>query len=146
MMYGSKEYRLAQALVVFSRAWEELAAASKACPDMDVHALYPFYILDYEEIAPAVKAWALMHASNIMRNVPDKVCNPDCYGCPYLGKGLDQDTGLCIGYEDKKCGRHPYIMFTPEAVMPFLKEHGVDTTGMSPEAIQLTYMRKVVQK
>lgn len=145
MMYGSKEYRLAQALVVFSRAWEELAAASKACPNMDVSDFYPFYLLDYEEMAPAVKTWALSHASNIMKNVPDKVYNPECFHCPYLGKGLDQETGLCKGYEATKCGRHPYIMFTPEAVRPFLHEHGVDTTGMSPEAIQLTYVRKVEQ-
>lgn len=144
-MYGNKEYRFAQALVVFARAWEELAAASQACPDIDVSELYPFYLLDYEGITPSVKAWALHYASRIMKEVPDKVPNPDCYGCQYISEGLDPETGLCKGYDQMHCGRHPLIMFTPEAVRPFLMEHGVDTTGSTPEAIQMIYCRKVLQ-
>lgn len=147
MVLGSNEYRFAQALLVFSSAWEELAKASLACPEQDVSDLYPFYLLDYEEIAPAVKSWCLHHASRIMKEVPDKVYNPECFQCPYLSSGIDKVTGLCEGYPAMKCGRHPYIMFTPEAVKPFMLEHepGFDPDSVSPEGLQLMYMRRMEQ-
>lgn len=147
---GSKEYRFAQALLVFSSAWEELAKASIDCPDQDVSDLYPFYLLDYEEIAPAVKSWCLHHASRIMKQVPDQVYNPECFQCPYLGSGIDKATGLCEGYPAMKCGRHPYIQFSPEAVRPFLLKHefgleDTDLSKVSPEGLQLMYMRRMEQ-
>ena len=40
-MYGSKEYRMAKALLMFNQAFKELAAASKALPDLDVRRFSP---------------------------------------------------------------------------------------------------------
>lgn len=146
-LLGSKEYRFAQALLVFSSAWEELAKASIDCPDQDVSDLYPFYLLDYEEIAPAVKSWCLHHASRIMKEVPDTVYNPECFKCPYLKQGIDKATGLCVGYPVMKCGRHPYIMFSPEAVKPFMLKHApdLDLDSLSAEGLQLMYVRRMEQ-
>ena len=141
-LLGSNEYRFAQALLVFSSAWEELTKASLACPEQDVSDLYPFYLLDYEEIQPAVKSWCLHHASRIMKEVPDKVYNPACVQCSYMKAGLDPTTGLCMGFNEKQCGSHPYVMFEPAVVLPFLKKLGVDTTDLKREALQLLYVRK----
>lgn len=140
---GRNELAFAQALVVFSNAWEAMAKASLACPDVDVSDMYPFYLLDYEEIAPAVKAWCLHHASILMRNAPDKVYNPDCFDCPFAGEGLDPETGLCKGYNSMHCARHPYIIFTPEAVKPFLMRQLPDTdlSDLTDISLEMLYLQ-----
>lgn len=139
------DYRFAQALLRFSKAWEELAAASKAVDNYDVSELYPFYLLDYEEIQSAVKAWCLHHASNLLKHVPDLVYNPACMDCPYMQTGIDPATGCCRGHSYKECVLHPLVMFSVDTVIPFLTRCGVDIDGLSPEAIQLLYVRKVVE-
>lgn len=141
-MYGNKEYRFAIALLQFSRAWEELTQASMSLSDMDVSELYPFYLLDYEAIQPAVKQWCAHHASKILAHVPDQVYNPACVHCRYLKAGLGAD-GMCKGMHEMKCNNHPTIMFTPQAVLPFMYANDISTQGCSPEAIQLLYTRKV---
>lgn len=141
-MMGSKEYRFAVALLQFNRTWEELVKASVALPDLDVSELYPFYLLDFEELQPAVKQWCMHHASKIMQQVPDVVYNPACAMCPYVSAGLDED-GLCKGLHTTGCSNHPTIMFTTQAVTPFLLAHNVDVQGQTPEALQLLYTRKV---
>jgi len=80
-----------------------------------------------------------------MKEVPDKVYNPSCVHCPYMKSGLDPATGLCMGFNEKQCGNHPYVMFEPAVVLPFLKKLGVDTTDLSREALQLLYMKKAVE-
>lgn len=141
-MYGSKEYALAVALLQFSKAYEELIKASKRLPDMDLSDLYPFYLLDFEDIQPAVKQWCLHHASRIIAAVPDRVANPACTDCPYIFAGIDT-SGICKGQTTMQCTNHPEIMFTREAVIPFLKANGVDYTDCDDATLQLLYCRKV---
>lgn len=140
---GKNELEFAQALIVFSNAWEAMVKASLACTDVDVSDLYPFYLLDYEEIAPAVKAWCLHHVSILMHNAPDRVYNPDCFGCQFADAGLDPETGLCKGYTTVGCARHPFIIFTPEAVKPFLmrQQPDIDLSNLTDTNLELLYLR-----
>lgn len=144
-MFGIKENALAVALLQFSHAYEELVKASKRLPTYDLSALYPFFLLDFEEIQPAVKQWCLYHAGDIIAQVPDRVPNPACIECPFIKAGLSSD-GLCKGQEKTHCNNYPMIMFTRESVLPFLKACDVDITGCDDAALQLLYVRKVEEK
>ena len=144
-MYGSKEYRFAVALLQFSKAWEELAQASAALPDMDVSDLYPFYLLDYEAIQPAVKQWCLHNAAKIMQFVPDITYNPACAKCKYLSAGIN-DNGLCKGADIVHCNNYPMITFSVQAVAQYMAMHNIDIQQMTPETVQLMYTRKVEEE
>ena len=141
-MYGSKEYRMAKALLMFNQAFKELAAASKALPDLDVSQLYPFYLLDYEQIQPDVEQWCLFHASKIINQVPDRVPNSACAGCPWLHAGIGPD-GLCKGTKTTGCRQYPEMMFTRAAATTFLSSLGVDTSQMDDAVLQMVYTQKV---
>lgn len=60
----------AKALLVFKDAYNVLVTASKRLPDYDVSERYPFYLLDFEEIAPAVTQWCTVNASKLLLKVP----------------------------------------------------------------------------
>ena len=139
-MYGSKEYRMAKALLMFNQAFKELAAASKALPDLDVSQLYPFYLLDYEQIQP--EQWCLFHASKIINQVPDRVPNSACAGCPWLHAGIGPD-GMCKGTKTTGCRQYPEMMFTRAAATTFLSSLGVDTSQMDDAVLQMVYTQKV---
>ena len=141
-MYGSKEYRMAKALLTFNQAFKALAAASKALPDLDVSQLYPFYLLDYEQIQPDVEQWCLFHASKIINQVPDRVPNSACAGCPWLHAGIGPD-GLCKGAKTTGCRQYPEMMFTRAAATTFLSSLGVDTSQMDDAVLQMIYTQKV---
>lgn len=141
-MYGSKEYALAVALLQFSSAFENLVKASRRLPDFELGELYPFYLLDFEEIQPAAKQWCLHHAGYILASVPDRVPNPACANCKHIFAGLNED-GLCKGQKEVHCTNHPEVMFTRETVLPYLKACDVDITGCDDAALQLLYVRKV---
>lgn len=141
-MYGSKEYRMAKALLMFNQAFKELAAASKALPDLDVSQLYPFYLLDYEQIQPDVEQWCLFHASKIINQVPDRVPNSACASCPWLHAGIGPD-GLCKGTKTTGCRQYPEMMFTRAAATTFLSSLGVDTSQMDDAVLQMVYTQKV---
>lgn len=141
-MYGSKEYRMAQALLMFNQAFKELTLASKALPDMDVSQFYPFYLLDYEQIQPDVEQWCLFHASKIINQVPDRVPNSACAGCPWLYAGIGPD-GLCRGTKTTGCRQYPEMMFTRAAATTFLSSLGVDTSQMDDAVLQMVYTQKV---
>lgn len=116
MVDGLLEYNLARAMFEFKQAYSRLVKASTAIPDLDLSAGYPFYLLDFEEIEPAVSQWCTLHANKLMESVPDRVDNPACIGCKSFRCGLGAD-GLC------KCGpcvNYPYIVFTRDACMPAL--------------------------
>lgn len=141
-MYGSKEYRMAKALLMFNQAYKELVAASTALPDLDVSQLYPFYLLDYEQIQPDVEQWCLFHASKIINQVPDRVPNSACASCPWLYAGVGPD-GLCKGAKTTGCRQYPEMMFTRAAATTFLSSLGVDTSQMDEAVLQMVYTQKV---
>lgn len=141
-MYGSKEYRMAKALLMFNQAFKELAAASKALPDLDVSQFYPFYLLDYEQIQPDVEQWCLFHASKIINQVPDRVPNSACAGCPWLYAGVGPD-GLCKGTKTTGCRQYPEMMFTRAVATTFLSSLGVDASQMDDAVLQMVYTQKV---
>ncbi len=144
-MYGNKEYQLALALLQFNQAWTSLVTISKQLPDMDLSELYPFFLLDFEEIQPAVKQWCLVHAGNILTRIPDRVPNPACVACKYVKAGITPD-GVCTGAKEVNCTNYPVIQFARELVVPFLASIGVDTTNMSDAVVQATYLREVDAK
>lgn len=137
----SKEYRMAVALLQFKSAFMALAAASKEMPDLDVSENYPFYLLDYEEIAPAVSQWCSIHAARLMQALPERVDNPACISCLYYRAGL-LPSGLCKGAEKKRCHIHPTIVYSREAVTPYLLAQEVKVAELDDSSIHLLYMRK----
>lgn len=137
----NNEYKLAVALLQFKMAYKQLVDASKAMPDYDISQGYPFYLLDYEVIEPAVLQWCTVHAQRLLRNLPDKIDNPACIDCSDLRVGL-APSGVCAGKE-QKCTIFPYIQFSKEAVTPFLTTNGIDLTGLDDTAIHVLYIRKV---
>lgn len=141
-MYGSKAYRMAQALLMFNQAYKELTQASKALPDLDVSQLYPFYLLDFEQIQPDVEQWCLFHASKIINQVPDRVPNSACASCPWLYAGTGPD-GLCKGTKTTGCRQYPEMMFTRAATTTFLSSLGVDTSQMDDAVLQMVYTQKI---
>lgn len=69
-------HRLANALIAFKNAFTELTDASKAVPDYDISENYPFYLLNYEEIAPAVVQWCNIHATKLLKQLTYDVPSP----------------------------------------------------------------------
>lgn len=140
MIGGNKEYRAAIGFLNFRRAYKELVEATKDMPDLDVTEGYPFFLLDFEDIAPAVLNWATLHAGRLMDMLPDMVVNPACImkGCEYLGKPIGTD-GQCRGADDIKCGLYPMIMFQREQVEPALWAKGHKTAALNESEVKLLY-------
>ena len=69
-------HRLANALINFKHAFTELTDASVAIPDYDISEGYPFYLLDYETIAPAVSQWCNIHATKLLKQLTYDVPSP----------------------------------------------------------------------
>lgn len=139
----NKEYNLAIALLQFKRVYKELTTASKALPDIDLTEMYPFYILDFEELTDNVAAWCNIHASNILRELPDKVDNPICTQCPDFRIGLSAD-GLCKAVTKNACSAFPFIIFSREQVAPFMAQHNDPVrTEDSDKEVYLRYVSKL---
>ena len=116
MVEGLNEYNLAKALLDFKQAYANLVKASIAMPDLDVSEGYPFYLLNFEEIEPAVRQWCTLHANKLMETVPDRVDNPACLECKHFRCGLGTDGQCKCG----PCNNYPFVMFMREACMPAL--------------------------
>ena len=134
-------YRLAVALLQFKTAYKNLTAASKELPDYDISDCYPFYLLDFETIESSVVQWCTLHASNLMKNLPDRVDNPACLKCPYFRAGIGAD-GQCKALTKTFCNIFPYIIFTREAIVPALTAHNVNIEGLNDSELHLLYMKK----
>lgn len=141
-MEANKMYRMATALINFTAAFSELAAASKALPELDVSELYPFYLLDYEKIDVDVKQWCLHHASKLLGQVPDKVPNSACAQCPWLYAGLDHD-GQCKGRKTTGCNLFPQTVFQRSSAAAFLSHYGFDPTKYDDGVLQAYYVKTI---
>lgn len=140
MIGTTKEYDMAVALLQFKAAFHKLVTASKALPDLDVSEGYPFYLLDYEVIEPAVLQWCSIHAARLMEALPDVVTNPACLNCEHVGKGIGA-SGLCAG--NQGCGIYPVISFSPAQCKPALIAAGYSVDKLSDSEVELLYMQEV---
>lgn len=143
MIGTTKEYDMAVALLQFKAAFHKLVTASKALPDLDVSEGYPFYLLDYEVIEPAVLQWCSIHASRLMEALPDVVTNPACLNCEHVGKGIGA-SGLCAG--NQSCGIYPVISFSPAQCKPALIAAGYSVDKLSDSEVELLYMQEVQKR
>lgn len=139
----NKEYQAAVAFLQLKIAYERLVKATQQLPDLDVSDCYPFYILDFEDIQPAVSQWCNVHATALMKHLPAQVDNPQCVGCTYFRQGIAKN-GLCVGAHLQSCQVYPLIPYDRLQVTPFLKLHGCDITLDTPDDVaHLLYIRKV---
>lgn len=143
MIGTTKEYDMAVALLQFKAAFHKLVTASKALPDLDVSEGYPFYLLDYEVIEPAVLQWCSIHAARLMEALPDVVTNPACLNCEHVGKGIGA-SGLCAG--NQGCGIYPVISFSPAQCKPALIAAGYSVDKLSDSEMELLYMQEVQKR
>ena len=143
MIGTTKEYDMAVALLQFKAAFHKLVTASKALPDLDVSEGYPFYLLDYEVIEPAVLQWCSIHAARLMEALPDVVTNPACLNCEHVGKGIGA-SGLCAG--NQGCGIYPVISFSPAQGKPALIAAGYNVDRLSDSEVELLYMQEVQKR
>lgn len=140
MIGTTKEYDMAVALLQFKSAFQRLVTASKALPDLDVSEAYPFYLLDYEKIAPAVAQWCSIHAAKLMEALPDIVINPACLECEHVGRGVNA-AGLCAG--NQSCSIYPYISFNVAQCKPALTKAGFALDQLSDSEVELIYIQEV---
>ena len=143
MIGTTKEYDMAVALLQFKAAFHKLVTASKALPDLDVSEGYPFYLLDYEVIEPAVLQWCSIHAARLMEALPDVVTNPACLNCEHVGKGIGA-SGLCAG--NQSCGIYPVISFSVAQCKPALIAAGYNVDKLSDSEVELLYMQEVQKR
>lgn len=133
---------MAVAFINFDKAYEELVAASVAMgDDFDVSQCYPFYLLDFEEIAPAVKQWTAVHSRKLLNELPDKVINPACLVCPHYSKQAVMDGNCSVTNRD--CINYPYIQFSRQTVTPYMEMVGYDVATLDDAELELMYMKEV---
>lgn len=137
-----KEYRLAVAFSNMRKTYKELVAASEALPDIDVSEGYPFFLLDFEVIAQAVDQWCAIQTAKILEGLPNRVANPACLSCEFLGIGLDT-TGQCAGSAKKACHVFPFIVYSKEQAKAALLSLGYVTKNMTDTDIELAYLKEV---
>lgn len=135
-----REYNLATALLQFRHAYNELVKASKALPDYDSSLGYPFYLLDFEEIAPQVLAWCSLHAANLLKDLPDQVDNPACASCDYMRIGI-RPSGTCKA--PIECPQYPVIPFSRLAVTPLLRLANINIDSLSDDEVHLLYLERM---
>lgn len=143
MLGGEKEYNMAVALLNFKAAYQRLVKASKALPDLDVTEGYPFFLLDFEQIEPAVLSWCTVHAGKLLDQCPEIVENPACLKCEYFGQTMAD--GQCKGQEVKNCGIYPKIMFSREQCIPALQRAGVYSPKLTDNEVYLLYQQEVLK-
>lgn len=136
---STEQYGLAVALLKFTEAWTELAKAGKALEDYDVSAMYPLYLLDFEEIAGDVATWAKLHAAKLFAMIPDLLIPPECLNCFYCFEPLTKD-GLCTGGNQIECSRYPRMIYDRRRLIVYL---GTETADASDEDIYAQYAKKV---
>lgn len=123
----NKEYNMATALLQFKKAYSNLVACSKAMPNLDVSKNYPFYLLDFEEIEPAVAQWCNVQAAALFAKVPDRVVNPACLSCAHF---KERSPVKCSS--EFKCINYPEIPFSKEAVSGILLQYlGLDIAALT---------------
>lgn len=69
-------HNLAKALLTLKAAYKQLVEASRDMPDYDISEAYPFYLLDFEAIEPAVLQWCTVHATRLLKRLPYQVESP----------------------------------------------------------------------
>ena len=137
----SKEYEAAVAFLQLKSAYSNLVKATIDMHDLDLSDSYPFYLLDFEVIAPAVLQWCTIHAAKLMSQLPERVDNPVCITCEFFRAGLGSD-GLCKGFAEIKSNTHPTIVYSKEAVIPYLASLGTDVSKLTIDEIHLLYMKR----
>lgn len=137
----SKEYEAAVAFLQLKNAYSKLVQATLEMPDLDVRDSYPFFLLDFEAIAPAVLQWCTIHSAKLMAQLPERVDNPVCINCRFFREGLGSD-GLCKGFNEMQCNTHPTIVYSKEAVMPYLQSLGIDISKLTIDELHLLYMKR----
>ncbi len=75
-MDAARNERLAKALLQFKLCYKELVEASVDIPDFDISEAYPFYLLDFEKIEPAIEQWCTVNATKILKLIPHEVTSP----------------------------------------------------------------------
>lgn len=144
MMGSYNEYNLAVALLNMASSYQALCKASRKMPDYDFTPGYPWYLLDFEDIEPAVVGWARSHASKLLEMCPDIVENPSCLNCRYLGMGVGAQ-GLCIGQTAVGCANYPKIIFSRDLVVPALMNAGNYDARWTDEEVYLQYKQEVLK-
>ena len=129
-MTTNDAYNLAIAFLRFKDAYITLAKETAKHDDFDMSTNYPFYLLDFEQITPAVQQWCNTYSTAILRALPERITNPGCFDCSFKGLGVDA-SGMCKGYKEKQCNIFPTIIFTRDAVMPFMTQTGYAVDNMS---------------
>lgn len=137
----SKEYRAAVAFLQLKNAYGKLVEVTQEMPDLDVSDSYPFFLLDFEVIAPAVLQWCTIHSAKLMAQLPERVDNPACINCAYFREGLGSD-GLCKGFNEIQCNTHPTILYSKEAVTPYLRSDGTKVDALNDDELHLLYMKR----
>lgn len=143
MSNNRNTYDMLVAILTFKEAYKNLTAASIKLPDLDLSAGYPFYLLDFEEIAPAVSQWCSIHAASLMSMLPNRVINPVCIHCEHVGQGISS-SGMCKG--NATCQNYPLIVFTPEAVLPVLTLFDKNQSSVDSTTVLLAYMKLLKDK
>lgn len=143
-MGSYNEYNMAVALLNFASSYQAMCRALKKLPDYDFSTNYPWYLLDFEDIEPAVIGWARLHASELLKLCPDIVENPSCLTCRYLGLGLAA-SGQCVGRDAVNCANYPKIMFERELVKPALVKAGIYDPAWTDQEVYLHYQQEVLK-
>jgi len=143
-MSDQSNYELAAALLHFKGAWKALTKASIPAQEIDLTYLYPFHLLDFEKIEPAVSQWCTVHAAELLNNLPDKVDNPACAKCYYFRCGV-APNGICYGADAERCGLYPLVPFSREIAKPFMLIHNSELkiSDLADTELQLLYMSKM---
>ena len=141
----NNEYKVAVAMLQFKTAYHNLVEATKSMPDLDVSNCYPFYLLDFEEIEPAVMQWCSIHAAELMKHLPERVDNPGCLACQYFRAGLTPG-GICKGSENTSCGIYPDACIYEGIHNSIYDISRYRRNNMKEEEIHLLYLKKCEDK
>jgi len=137
-MTDNKIYNAAVAFIKFNAAYKALTDATKALgDDLDLSESYPFFLLDFEEITPAVMQWSALHASKLIDMLPDIVPNPACITCSHFYEERNLN-GSCI----TACDNYPTITFSRNACEPFMKQRNYAVANLTDNSLQLAYLHE----
>ena len=139
----NNEYEAVCALLGFAAAYKRLTDVTTKMPDLDLSDSYPFFLLDFEDIAPGVIQWCSIHASRLMANLPDRVDNPACIGCRFLKGGL-ATNGLCRGQAAMNCSLYPIMPYSEDMAKAYLISKNVSIpNNADANFIRLSYQQQI---
>lgn len=124
---------LAQKLLNFGKACEDLTEFSKAFEDLDWSEGYPFHLLDIEAITPAVKAWCTLTANRLLAGVIVTVPNPVLIAWRYLDGPQPADPVL------------PEVGYDPRHIYEWLEKYAAAPAAATFECVYTAYIDFVAQ-